>query len=155
MADQASSKNVDPHGLRVSKLTTNGDWAALARYWMAHDHEPALDAALACVKRRVQAGETHLGPLRTYLQAVKAAPLDPGRELPASLASLVNGTDRITLELLDLNKAVALCEAAPAASPQLQTRLLTVGIAAAEQAAQAAMNIADLAVSAFFLVLLC
>src|SRR5947209_7679853 len=40
----------DVHGPTVRELAEKGDWAALVRYWMALQYDPALEAAIAVVR---------------------------------------------------------------------------------------------------------
>jgi hypothetical protein len=48
----------DVHVPYVKSLVETGDWAGLARYWLAHQYPPALERALEVVQRRAarQAG---------------------------------------------------------------------------------------------------
>ena len=44
---------LDPHASCIQRLVKTNDWAALVRYWLAHQHKPAMRAALGCLQQRV------------------------------------------------------------------------------------------------------
>ena len=143
--------DADPHAPYVENLAAAGDWAGLAQYWIAHQHEAALEAAVACVRRRVLAGEERLQPLLTYLDEVKSAPLGPRHQPPGAVTSRLSETERLTLLLVAIYPQAALCEMALGAPPELQAQLLRLGFEAAERAAQVGLAAGDQAVAAFFL----
>jgi hypothetical protein len=147
--------NSDPHAPYVKQLAEAGDWAALVRYWMANQHEAALDAAVSLLRRCVLGGEGGWQPLVNYLEAVKAEPLDPGHQPPEKLVPYLDDAQRLTLGLLRLYPRTALCEMALQAPPEQQSQLLQIGFQSAQQAAQAGLAVGDQAVAAFFSELAC
>src|SRR4051794_648740 len=94
----------DVHAPYVQELVDARDWAGLVRYWMAHQHDAALDAAIGLVRGQSQ--------LAAFLAAVREDPLDFEREPPEELASSMAPVERMTLSLLLLNPRLALCEMA-------------------------------------------
>ena len=40
----------DVHAPYVRELAEAGDWAGLVRYWLAHQHEPVLELAIALLQ---------------------------------------------------------------------------------------------------------
>ena len=145
--------NVDVHAPYVKQLAAAGDWAALARYWIAHQHEPALDAAIACASARAS-DDPRWRELPEYLARVKAEPLDPTQTPPAALVSLAGTPENATLGILGLNPRAALCELAGQFPTGHQERLLGLGLESAQEAAKLSLSCADRALAAFYGLLL-
>jgi CHAT domain-containing protein len=165
----------DVHAPYVQELVAAGDWAGLARYWLAHRHEAALDAAIelvseragrqgglwsalgaaiGLVSRRTGGGRGQWPALGAFLVAVRENPLDLKRQASAEMVRACTPGDQATLSLLLLDPRAALCEMAMQFPAQHQDRLLEVGIQAAEQACQVAGMLEDGAAEAFFRVML-
>src|SRR5687768_13702516 len=60
----------DRHATYLDDLELVGDWAGLVRYWIAHQHTPALHRAVALVKDYAERYEGRWTVLAPYLQSV-------------------------------------------------------------------------------------
>jgi tetratricopeptide (TPR) repeat protein len=140
---------MDIHAPYVKLLAEAGDWAGLARYWMAHQHEPALDAAIACA--RVRSGtDNRWQALADHLEERKSNQLNIRLDPPAVLVVWAKGTGSTTLELLQLYAKAALCDRARSSTPDTQPALLRFGLEIAAQGNALALACADVALAAFF-----
>src|SRR4051812_46599588 len=107
------------HARRVRELSAAGDWAGLARYWLAHQHQPALDEAVAIARRSASrrgwwpwSGNLTHPLLAEFLEAVRHDPFDRRRQLSEELVGACEPEGRETLLLLYLFPRLALCETA-------------------------------------------
>jgi tetratricopeptide (TPR) repeat protein len=141
---------VDVHAPYVRELVEAGDWAGLVRYWMAHQHPLALEAALALARREAVRPGGHWAVLADFLADVARDLLSPERDLPEELAQGWPRPEQATLFLLFLYPRVALCEMAAEAPVEMQEALLRVGLEAGEQACGLVGTPRDAAVAAFF-----
>ena len=136
----------DIHAPYLAPLIAADDWAALARYWIAHRHEPALAAAIVAA-HRLAIRDSRWAELPAYLEKVRVAPFDTRIEPPEPLLALDGGAARGTLTILFLIPRVALCEMAGPYPPGQQEWLFHV----AQHAAQEALAVSDTALRAFFI----
>ncbi len=133
------------HARRIAELSASGDWAGLARYWLAHQLRPALEAAVAVARRSA----ARTGPaLAEFLESVLREPIDPQRELSEKVLTACDPEGQATLFLLVLFPRLALCELATQFPPERREQLLRIGLQAAEQACQVAAMLQDRAVAA-------
>jgi hypothetical protein len=164
----------DVHAPYVQHLVSAGDWAGLVRYSMAHQHLPALDAAVGLVSRQAtsKAGSegnwwrrlvnlgrpTKLGSkegdrwstLARFLAEVRQNPLNPRQQLSKDLLTVWSPTEQVTLGLVMLFPRVALCELAGQYPIEDQERLYRVGLQSAAEAFDLAVRLQDPAAAAFF-----
>ncbi len=147
MSDSLS--NPDPHAPHVADLAAANDWAALARYWMAHQHPPALEAAIGVAET------SSLPPALTqWLRRFAANPLDPENSPPDDLAeSLSDQLDAHTVTVSSLFPQLALCEMAAQAPKEIRGPMLEAGKLACQMVGMIAEAIADEPLSAFVAVL--
>ena len=138
------------HAPYLAPLIAAGDWAALARYWIAHWHVPALDAAIATA-HRLAAVEMQWAALPGYLEKVKASPLNPSIKLPETFDAIAKDAAAATSHLYPL---VALCEKAVEFPIEDQERLFRGGIEVTERAAQLAFAAQDTALASVFIAVL-
>jgi CHAT domain-containing protein/tetratricopeptide (TPR) repeat protein len=131
----------DVHAPYVQGLADAKDWAGLVRYWLAHQHEAALDAAMGLVP-----GHTRLA---AFLTAVRENPIDFDRESPDELLATLASPEQMTLFLLLLYPRLALCEIADQYPIKQQHQLYRIGLESAERACQLAQALEDQAVHAF------
>ena len=134
------------HAKRVRELSAAGDWAGLVRYWMAHQHEPALDAAVVVARRCGKKGD-----FLQFLDAVRKHPIDFEREPSNALLEACDPEEVTTLFLLVLYTGMALCDPAVQDPPEQRGQLILSGLKAAKQACQVATNLRDRALHAFCL----
>ncbi len=134
--------NSDPHALDVKRLADTGNWAGLVRYWMAHRHQPALDAAIACAHARA-VSDPGWRTLPKFLEQVKAEPIDLQRQAPESLPTRCDEIEKATLGILVLDPRAAFCELAAQFAIERQDQLLRMGLEAAFQAATLAASCED------------
>src|SRR5262245_32266271 len=140
----SASPATDVHAPYVQQLTAAGDWAALVRYWMAHqEYTPALDAAIAAVGRRAAQQNEPWQSLATFLAEVQEDPLDPSREPPRELVEGLAAEGEAVLVLLLLYPRMALCEMAGRAPVEQQDWLYHIGLDAAKQAADVGRRLQD------------
>jgi CHAT domain-containing protein/Tfp pilus assembly protein PilF len=144
------SESDDLHGPYIQPLADSGVWSALVRYWIAHQHGPALDMAIDLVSRRAdKEGSRWLG-LRAYLSDVREDPMSFDRELPEEVESEVwSREDAATLELVELYPQLALCELAAQFPLEHQEEGFQAGIEGAEGACSLAEFLHDDSVYAF------
>jgi tetratricopeptide (TPR) repeat protein len=140
----------DVHARYVQELIDAADWAGLVRYWLAHQHQPALDAALDVVRRRADPPEGRWRELAEFLTRVREDPFDPRHPPPERFLAGSSAEEQATLYLLTLNPRAALCEFAAEAPVEQQEQLFQIGLEAVEEACQAAAFLEDRASQAFF-----
>ncbi len=73
---KATPPSDDVHAPYVQQLTAAGDWAALARYWMAHLYDPALDTAIDLVNQFATRDGPTWTVLAKYLDRVRTNPIE-------------------------------------------------------------------------------
>ncbi|HEY1189480.1 MAG TPA: tetratricopeptide repeat protein [Gemmata sp.] len=132
---------IDVHAPYVQELAADRDWAGLVRYWMAHQHKAALDAAIVLVEGQAA--------LAAFLNAVREEPLDPAREPPEELFASLAPPEQMTLYLVLLYPRLALCEMAGQFPLDQQDRLYRIGLESGERACQVAQTLEDRALHAF------
>jgi CHAT domain-containing protein/predicted Zn-dependent protease len=152
----------DAHAPWVNKLVQQEDWAGLVRYWIAHQHKPALDAAIACA-RACAARNSRWKQLPGYLEQVKANPptevlFGYGNDVvvkanrpPKGLPAPANEAEHAALGILPLWPLVGLCERAEQYPLEQQNRLFQLGLESAELAAGLALGCQDAPLAAFLL----
>ncbi|HKI36229.1 MAG TPA: CHAT domain-containing tetratricopeptide repeat protein [Gemmataceae bacterium] len=146
----SDTQPTDVHAPHVRQLDEAGDWPALVRYWMAHQHEPALDAAIAVLRRQQEAATERWHEVGEFLTQVREEPLDPSREPSEELMAALPREGQLTLYLLILYPRMALCEMASQYPVEQQDGLFDMGLQAAEQAGQVAEALQDEALVSFF-----
>jgi CHAT domain-containing protein/translation initiation factor 2B subunit (eIF-2B alpha/beta/delta family) len=140
----------DIHAPYVDDLARDSDWAGLVRYWMAHQYEPALDAAILAVRNQTAHLTGPYAALNEYLMQVRANPVAVDHKLAPNLDGFSTQAERATIKLLALYSAASLCELALQFRVEIRTELLHSGIATATMAQEIAMAIPDNATAAFF-----
>lgn len=124
----------DVHAPYVKQLTDAGDWAALARYWIAHWHGPALDGAIQCARARASRDGRWEG-MAEYLEQIKAVPLDFERRWPReSLQPLVTEEEKTTVDLLQFFPRASVCEAVEQYPITVRNQVLDEGMTFAYKA---------------------
>ncbi len=97
------------HAPVVNALVQQRDWSGLIRYWMAHQHQPALDAAVRVV------GELDDHPrgefaVDLFWTAFAKNPLDFELEIPEAMFDASRAEEQGVLALIHLFPRLALCE---------------------------------------------
>lgn len=137
------------HSPYIGKLQESGDWAGLIRYWMAHFHEAALDAAVDVIRRRSKGGEKWRA-LVEFLREVRLQPFDQRRKLPDTLAGGWPPMEQKTINLLVMTPFIAMCEMPGRLPEEHRERLLHIGIQYGEEACGEAEFLGDHALLGFF-----
>ncbi|HKI36446.1 MAG TPA: CHAT domain-containing tetratricopeptide repeat protein [Gemmataceae bacterium] len=137
------------HTSYVRKAGVEGGWHALVRYWMAHQHKPALDAAIAVVRGEQASATKRWRQLVAFLSQVRDEPFNRDREVSEELVKTLPHEGQLTLLLLRLFPRMALCETAGQFPVEEQDGLFDTGLQAAKQAVQIAAALQDEALVAF------
>ena len=94
----------DVHAPYVDDLAREKDWAGLVRYWMAHQYEPALDAAILTIRDRDSTSTKFYAVLTDYLTEVRHNPLPYQQQQSlAGLDKLGSPVEKATVKLLNLH----------------------------------------------------
>jgi CHAT domain-containing protein/tetratricopeptide (TPR) repeat protein len=148
----------DVHSPYLRELCDAKDWAALVRYWMAHQCEAALTIAVDVAKEMATQEGGRWSELAEFLTSVQQEPISFDRQLPDGLLASWSETgffllllrpEQMALSVVDLYPRLALCELALQAPPEEQQTLLQVGIQAAEDVCKLATRSKDPALDAF------
>jgi tetratricopeptide (TPR) repeat protein len=131
----------DVHALYLKELIDARDWAGLARYCLAHQYGPALQAAINLVQEQTE--------LTAFLTAVYQEPLDWERKLPEEFLGTFPPTERTTLDFLLMYPRMTYGERAAHYPPQHQDQLYQVGVEGGERCVELAQSLEDPALEAF------
>jgi CHAT domain-containing protein len=145
--------SLDSHAPYVQQLKDAGDWAGLARYWIGHQHKPALAAALDCAQARA-ARDPRWQKLIKYLEKVQDDPLNASLKPSKTLLPLASNVEQATFRILQLYPQVALCETAGQCPPEAQSELFQLGLESAQRATKLGLGCQDVALGAYFTVVL-
>jgi len=114
-----------PH---VQPLADQGQWADLVGYWIAHQHAPALDAAITLVRDRARSGQPSWSALASFLEDVRSNPLDLDRARPLLNTEDLGPEGTVAIVLALYFPRVALLEAAELLPRKVQDEALRAGI---------------------------
>ena len=142
--------SADIHTPYVLALVARGDWAALVRYWIAHQHPPALDEAISIIRKRAEAASAGWPQLAKLLEALSANPLDRGLQSNSDFVASLNEADKATLAIVRLNPNAAQCELITRIFDESHRQKLEEGIRAAEEAALLSASLSDRPLTGFF-----
>jgi CHAT domain-containing protein/tetratricopeptide (TPR) repeat protein len=151
--------NTDPHARYVRPLADAGDWSALVRYWIAHQHPPALDKAISVVWQRGVTGRREWHKLGEFLEDLRKEIDNPqirlreenlARIAPEHLAGFrikptlrpsidtsplvpeLSKRERDCLAILVMSQETALIDLAGTAPPDCRVPLVLAGLRACE-----------------------
>lgn len=140
----------DAHTAALAALYNRRDWPGLARYWYAHQHKPALRAAIRILffdrendptlhaDERAARAALAMG-LNIFLTASNTLGM-----LPIGYFGQEDKEARLTIDFLNLLSKVDLCELAMAQPVQRRTPLMSAGLTAAMDALRIAHELHDL-----------
>jgi CHAT domain-containing protein/tetratricopeptide (TPR) repeat protein len=138
------------HTSNLSPLVASGDWGALIRYSLAHDHPPAFTAAIAAIETLVKRDSRWI-PLQLFVEGLSTGRFDPESEPPHWLFDPKDTPNRVTLAILYCFPRAVLCTQAGLFPVASQESLVEIGIRYAEQATTIALGFGDRALGAFFM----
>jgi len=130
-------------------LADQGQWADLVGYWIAHQHAPALDAAITLVRDRARSASLRVSALASFLEDVRSNPLDLDRARPLLNTEDLGPEGTVAIVLALYFPRVALLEAAELLPRKVQDEALRAGIEVADKLSEVVVEIPDAPLFAF------
>jgi CHAT domain-containing protein len=138
------------HAVYVEAHTRCGDWPGLVRYWIAHQHRPALEAAVGIVQQMASRMPQRWKRTAEFLRSVQRDPLRPQTPPSCEIGDPIDLLAHGSLCLLTLYPLAAVCEMTSDPPTEEERILITIGIVNAEKAILVAEELRDFVVAAVY-----